>query len=82
MFENAQIEESKFKEIKCEESIIKVDTNTIISNSRFEDNISNNRGTIFSVIGTGADSIVSNTTFFRNSAVMGGVAYLGKNASA
>ncbi len=37
MFENAQIEESKFKEIKCEESIIKVDTKTIISNSRFED---------------------------------------------
>lgn len=82
MFENAQIEQTIFKEIKCEESIIKVDTDATIRNSRFEDNISNNRGTILSVIGTDSEVIVSNTTFFRNSAVMGGIAYLGKNASA
>ena len=83
MFQNARIDMSKFKEVSSEQSIVKVDARgALITNSNFQDNFSNKRGSILSVKGTDSEVIVFNTTFKGNSAVMGGVAFLDKNSSA
>ncbi len=62
--------------------MIKVDSNALIINNSFQDNISSNRGTIFEVSGMESKLFVANCSFFRNTADMGGVAFLGKNSSA
>ena len=82
MFKNARIEMSKFKQVTCEDSLLKVDARVLITNSNFQDNVSNKRGAILSVKGTESEVIVFNSTFKGNSARMGGVVFLDKNSSA
>ncbi len=74
---------SKFKEVTSQESIVKVDAKgALITNSNFQDNFSNKRGSIISVKGTDSEVIVFNSTFKGNSAIMGGVIFLDNNSSA
>jgi hypothetical protein len=74
---------SKFKEVTSQESIVKVDSKgALITNSNFQDNFSNKRGSILSVKGSDSEVKVFNSTFKGNSAIMGGVIFLDNNSSA